>query len=56
MIVQVLNSDWTSEVKRLALDVVCQYAEFLGIHIEKPNFRVYDNRELYIPTEVIRKF
>jgi len=49
MILQVLNSDWTSEGKRLALDVVCQYAEFLGVPIEKPHFRVYDNRELFVP-------
>jgi len=56
MIIQVLNSNWTSESKRVALDVVCQYAEFLGIPIEKPRFRVYHNRELYVPSpEMVRQ-
>jgi len=56
MIIQVLNSNWTSESKRVALDVVCQYAEFLGIPIEKPRFRVYHNRELYVPSpDMVRK-
>ncbi|MEM3356492.1 MAG: tyrosine-type recombinase/integrase [Candidatus Bathyarchaeia archaeon] len=56
MVIQVLNSNLSNEGKRLALDVVYQYAEFLGLPIKKPNYRVYDNRELYIPNpEMVRQ-
>jgi integrase len=56
MVVQVLNSNWSSEVKRIALDVVCQYAEYLGKPIEKPRFKVYNDRELFVPNpEMVRQ-
>ena len=57
MMTQVLNKNWTDGVKGNALDVVCQYAEFLGVAVERPNFRAYDNRELYVPNpEMVRQF
>ena len=49
MILQVLNGNWSNEVKRIALDVVCQYAEYLGRPIEKPKFKVYNDREFFVP-------
>jgi integrase len=57
MMTQVLNKDWTDGVKENALHVVCQYAEFLGVPVERPNFRAYDNREMYVPNpEMVRQF
>jgi len=47
MIVQVLAKDWVDKSKKHALDVVCQYAEFLGVPVEKPEFRVYNIRKGY---------
>jgi integrase len=57
MTTQVLSKNWTDGVKENALDVVCQYAEFLGVPVERPNFRAYDNREMYMPNpEMVRQF
>jgi len=57
MMTQVLSKNRTDRVKENALDVVCQYAEFLGVPVRRPNFRAYDNRELYVPNpEMVRQF
>ena len=57
MMTQALNKNWTDGVKENALDVVCQYALFLGVPVERPNFRAYDNREMYVPNpEMVRQF
>ncbi len=50
MIQQVLQKQWTDLSKSKALEVVFQYSTFLGIPIEKPKFRAYDNRETYVPS------
>jgi len=55
MILQVLSKDWADKSKQCALDVVCQYAEFIGKPIRKPEFRVYNNREMYVPDPEIQK-
>ena len=56
MIEQILRRDRSDETKRVALNTVYQYAEFLGTPIEKVPFRVYHNQETYVPTpEMIRK-
>ena len=49
MVSQVLAKDWSDKCKELALETVRQYAEFIGLHIQKPRFKAYDNRELYVP-------
>lgn len=49
MATQVLNGCWKDKVKSNALDVICQYAEFIGKPIEKVKFRVFDNTEAYVP-------
>ena len=57
MLEHVLTKQWTDRVKKNGLDVVCQYAQFLGILVERPNFRAYDNREMYVPNpEMVRQF
>ena len=57
MVSQVLAKNWVDKSKKNALDVVCQYAEFLGMLIKKPEFRAYDNRELFVPNpEMVKQF
>ena len=57
MVLQVLSKNWVDKSKKLALNVVCQYAEFLGKPIKKPDFKAYDNREIYVPDpEMVRQF
>jgi len=57
MIQQILNKPWCDKSKSNALDAVVQYAEFLGEPIEKTNFRVYQNEEMYVPNpEMVRRF
>jgi integrase len=57
MMIQVLSKNWSDGVKENALDVVCQYAEFLSIPVKRPNFRAYDNREMFVPNpEMVRQF
>ena len=57
MILQVLSKDWADKSKKCALDVICQYAEFIGKPIRKPEFRVYNNREIYVPDpEMVKQF
>ncbi|MEM2917416.1 MAG: site-specific integrase [Candidatus Bathyarchaeia archaeon] len=50
MMTQVLVKDWSDKSKELALETVRQYAEFLGLNVQKPNFRAYNNIEWYVPT------
>ena len=47
---QVLASEWCDKSKQYALITVQQFAEFKGLKVEKPNFRVYDNREMFVPS------
>ena len=57
MMNQVLASNWVDKSKNNAIDVVCQYAEFLGNPVERPNFRPYQNTEMYVPNpEMIKQF
>jgi len=57
MILQVLSKDWADKSKKCALDVICQFAEFIGKPIQKPEFRVYNNREMYVPDpEMVKQF
>jgi len=55
MISQVLKGSWADKVKSNALDAIYQYAEFLGKPIENVKFRVFDNKETYIPTPDMTK-
>ena len=57
MISQILASSWVDKSKSNAIDVVCDYAKFLGIPIERPKFRPYQNTEMYVPTpEMVKQF
>ncbi len=57
MVTQILSSKWVDKSKKNALDMVYQYAEFLGVEIEKTRFRVYDNKEMYVPNpEMVKQF
>jgi integrase len=57
MTTQVLNNAWKDRVKSNALDVITQYAEFLNVPYRRPNFRAYDNSEMYVPNpEMVRAF
>lgn len=47
---EVFQKHWTDKVKKNALDVLADYAKFLGLPFDKPLFKVYDNREMYVPT------
>ncbi|MEM2939469.1 MAG: site-specific integrase [Candidatus Bathyarchaeia archaeon] len=49
MIFQVLSKNWVDKSKTLALETVKQYAEFLGLKVEKPNFRAYNNTNIFVP-------
>ncbi|HLN44559.1 MAG TPA: site-specific integrase [Candidatus Sulfotelmatobacter sp.] len=54
---QILNCSWKDKVKSNALDVVEQYAEFLKLAYERPNFRAYDTTEMYVPNpEMVKQF
>jgi len=50
MFSQVLSSNWCDKSKEYALITVQQYAEYKGLKVERPFFRVYDNREVYVPS------
>ncbi|MEM3713919.1 MAG: site-specific integrase [Nitrososphaeria archaeon] len=57
MIKEVLSKNWCDKNKQNAIDAICQYAEFLGLPLEKPSFRAYDNREMFVPTpEMVKQF
>ena len=49
MFSQVLASNWCDRSKEYALLTVQQYAEFKGFKVERPKFKVYHNREVYVP-------
>ncbi|MEM3551069.1 MAG: tyrosine-type recombinase/integrase [Candidatus Bathyarchaeia archaeon] len=49
MFSQVLTKDWSDKSKECALEAVRQYAEFQGLKVQKPKYRAYKNRELYVP-------
>jgi len=49
MFSQVLASSWCDRSKEYALLTVQQYAEFKGFKVEKPKFKAYHNREVYVP-------
>jgi len=57
MIDQVLQSTWVDKSKAMALLTLRQYAEYQGLPVPTVNFRVYDNREMYVPTpEMVKQF
>jgi integrase len=57
MIKQIMESSWVDKSKNNACITVCQYAKFLGIKINRPVFRIYDNREMYVPSpEMVKQF
>ena len=57
MLRQVLASNWVDKSKSNALDTVCQLSEYLGNPVKRPNFRVYQNSEMYVPTpEMVKQF
>jgi len=49
MFSQVLSKNWCDKSKDYMLRTVQQYAEFLGLKVSRPKFKVYDNTELYVP-------
>jgi len=56
MIREVLSRNWCDKNKQNAIDAICQYAEFLGVPVEKPKFKVYDNREMFVPNpEMVKR-
>lgn len=57
MVGQALQSAWVDKSKAMALTTLKQYAEFQGLPIPTVNFKVYDNREMYVPTpEMVKQF
>jgi integrase len=57
MISQVLQSTWVDKSKAMALLTLRQFAEYQGLPVPTVNFRVYDNREMYVPTpEMVKQF
>ena len=54
---QILNNTWKDKVKSNALDVLVDYAKFFNVPYARPNFRVYDNAEMYVPNpDMVKKF
>ena len=49
MFSQVLSKNWCDKSKDYMLRTIQQYAEFLGLKVSRPKFKVYDNTELYVP-------
>ncbi|MGB9856362.1 MAG: tyrosine-type recombinase/integrase [Caldisericum exile] len=49
MFTQVLSKNWCDKSKDFMLRTIQQYAEFLGLKVSRPKFKVYDNREIYVP-------
>jgi hypothetical protein len=57
MVSQVLAKDWVDKSKAMALSTLRQYAEYMELPFSTVNFRVYDNREMYVPTpEMVKQF
>ncbi|MEM2741976.1 MAG: tyrosine-type recombinase/integrase [Nitrososphaeria archaeon] len=46
---QVLSSNWCDKSKEYALITIEQYSEFKGFKIKRPSFKVYKNKEVYVP-------
>ena len=55
MVSQVLSGKWVDQSKAMALTTIQQYAEYKGFQIKIPEFRVYDNREMYVPNPTMIK-
>jgi integrase len=54
---QVLNSLWCDKSKSNCLDAITQYAEFKKMPYNRPNFRVYDNDEMFVPNpDMVKRF
>jgi len=54
---QILNNTWKDKVKSNALDVLVDYAKFLNVPYARPNYRVYDNSEMYVSNpDMVKKF
>lgn len=55
---QVLNSSWCDKSKSNCLDdAITQYAEFKQIPYNRPNFRAYDNEEMFVPNpDMVKRF
>ncbi len=57
MVQQILEKPWCDKVKYNALNVVVQYAEFLGQPVSRPRLKVYDDREMFVPSpEMVMRF
>jgi integrase len=57
MLGQVLANSWVDKSKNNAIDVIMDYAKFLGISVERPRFRPYQNSEMYVPSpEMVKQF
>jgi len=52
---QILASKWSDGTKEYGLITVQQYADYKGLKIPKPEFRVYHNSELYVPNPTMVK-
>jgi integrase len=54
---QVLATSWKDGKKEKGLDAVEQYEEYLNAPFDRPNFRAYDNQEMYVPyPEMVKQF
>ena len=54
---KVLKSNWVDRSKKNALDVIFEYAQFVGCPIPKSKFRAYNNEEMYVPNpEMVKRF
>ncbi len=47
---QVLASKWSDGSKEYALITIEQFSEYKGLRIPRPQFRAYNNRELFVPS------
>jgi hypothetical protein len=57
MVTQILSRSYVDKSKKNVFDMVYQYAEFLGVEIKKTRFRIYDNKEMYVPNpEMVKQF
>jgi integrase len=57
MVGQVLQKSWVDKSTAMALLTLRQYAEHMGLPFPTVKFRVYDNREMYVPTpEMVKQF
>jgi len=47
---QVLASKWSDGSKEYALITIEQFSEFKGLKVPRPQFRAYNNQELFVPS------